>query len=282
MGERSLLRAADGHEIAVTHFPASGVPWGSVVIAGAMGARQDFYAPLATHLAESGLQCFTFDYRGTGFSLRGSMRGVDATITDWAAKDYDAALGLARTKAPDSPLFVVGHSLGGQVLAMASNAPQVRAMLSVTAGSGWYRFNDRMPLRVRFFWFVAIPLLTPLFGFFPGRKLGMVGDLPAGVARQWRSWCTHPGYLLAEGEGVRAAMASLALPIRCYSFEDDDIISRKAVDELQTYYCSAAVDRLHVAPVEVGAMRLGHFGFFSNRSRDTLWKDSLEWLRSKA
>ena len=282
MAERSLLRAMDGHEIAVTHFPASGKPWGSVVFAGAMGARQDFYAPLAGHLAEAGLDCFTFDYRGTGFSLRGSMRDVDATIDDWAAKDYDAVLGLARKQAPDAPLFVVGHSLGGQVLAMASNAPQVRAMLSVTAGNGWYGLNDRMPLRVRFFWFIAVPLLTPIFGFFPGRRLGMVGDLPAGVARQWRSWCTHRGYLHSEGEGVRSAMASLALPIRCYSFEDDEIITRKAVDELQTYYRSANVERHHVAPAEVGATRIGHFGYFNKRNRDTLWKDSLEWLRTKA
>jgi len=55
-----------------------------------------------------------------------------------------------------------------------------------------------MPLQVRLFWFVFVPILTPLLGYFPGKRLRMVGDLPAGVAWQWRRWCTHRDYLLCE------------------------------------------------------------------------------------
>jgi len=281
MGERSWLRTADGREIAVTRFASVGAPWGGAVIAGAMGARQDFYAPLARYLAGAGLESFTFDYRGSGFSRGASLRGFDATLDDWITRDYAAVLGLALAAVPGAPLFAVGHSLGGQVLALVPRATEVRAMLSVTAGSGWYRLNDRIPLQVRFFWFVAIPALTPLFGFFPGRRLGMVGDLPAGVARQWRRWCTHAEYLLAEGEEARRAVASLAIPIRCYSFEDDDIVTRKAVDEMQGYYRSASVERHHVAPAQLGLERIGHFGYFNERNRGRLWEESLAWLRAQ-
>ena len=38
---------------------------GSVVIGGAMGVRQDYYAPFAQWLAGQGWRVTTFDYRGT-------------------------------------------------------------------------------------------------------------------------------------------------------------------------------------------------------------------------
>ena len=68
-----------------------------------------------------------------------------------------------------------------------------------------HRMNERMPLRVRILWFGMVPVLTALFGYFPGKPLRMVGDLPRGVALQWRKWCLHPEYLLAEGERYREA-----------------------------------------------------------------------------
>jgi predicted alpha/beta hydrolase len=175
----------------------------------------------------------------------------------------------------------VGHSLGGQILGITPDNAMVHAAITVTTGSGYYRYNDRMPGRVRFLWFVAIPSLTPLFGFFPGRVLRMVGDLPRGVARQWREWCLHPEYLLAEGEPAREAFARVKAPILGYSFEDDDLITRPAIDHLHSFYRAAAVERRHLRPADAGAAAIGHFGFFIARSRRTLWSDTLAWMRER-
>jgi predicted alpha/beta hydrolase len=184
--------------------------------------------------------------------------------------------------APELPLLYLGHSLGGQLLGILPDAERVRAALTVTAGSGYYRMNDRMPLRVRIFWLVAIPALTPLFGYFPGKALRMVGDLPRGVAYQWRRWCLHPEYLFAEGDRYREAYRRVRIPIRGYSFEDDSLITKSAVDQLHAFYGAARVERRHVHPKDVGEPRIAHFGYFAERSRDTLWRESLDWLRARA
>jgi predicted alpha/beta hydrolase len=256
-------------EAAVTRFPASGTPWATLLIAGAMGAGRDFYAPLARYFAANGIHVLTFDYPFEG------------DVSSWAETHLDAMLGVTAAMAPGLPLLYVGHSLGGQLLGVLPHAPDVKAALTVTAGSGYYKLNDRMPVRVRIFWFGAIPLLTPLFGYFPGKALRMVGDLPRGVAWQWRKWCLHPEYLLAEGEHYRIAFDRVRIPIRGYSFEDDDIVTRPAIDHLHTFYRAAVVERRHVHPRDVGAARIGHFGYFSERSRDTLWRESLDWLRGR-
>lgn len=279
---RDTAKAADGHELAVTRFPAEGKAWATLLLAGAMGVRQDFYEPLARFLAESGIHVLTFDYRGMGASRDGSLRGFRADVTTWAQSDLDAMLREARAMGPGLPAFALGHSLGGQLFGAVPGGARLDAIVTVTAGTGWYRHNDRMAWQVRFFWFVAIPLLTPLFGYFPGKRLRMVGDLPAGVARQWRRWALHPEYLLGEGEAMRGRFDAVRAPVLGFSFEDDAIITKPAVDQLHGFYRNARVERRHLAPADAGRRRIGHFGYFQPESRDNLWRDTLAWLKERA
>ena len=263
-------------------FAAEGRPWATMLVAGAMGVRQDFYAPYSRYLARNGIHVLTFDYRAMGESRPKSLRGFECDVSTWGEQDLDAMLEEARRADPSLPLLFLGHSLGGQLLPIAASSQAVRAAVTVTAGSGYYKLNDRMPAQVRIFWFLAIPLLTPLFGFFPGKKLRMVGDLPRGVAWQWRRWCLHPDYLLSESPRYREAFDRMSLPILSYSFEDDPIITRAGIESLHDFYRNAAVERRHVSPGEIRAPRIGHFGFFAPSSENTLWRESLEWLRSAA
>jgi predicted alpha/beta hydrolase len=277
-GARATAAAGDGHPLAITRFTPAGEAWGTVLIAGAMGVRQDFYAPLASWLASQGLHALTFDYRGMGWSRSGGLRGFQTDISKWIEQDADAMLREAAGVARGKPLFLLGHSLGGQIFAVLPGAERVAACVTVTAGSGYYRFNDRMPAQVRFFWFGAVPILTALFGYFPGKPLKMVGDLPGGVARQWRRWCVHPEYLLAEGPSWREAFQRVRAPILAWSFEDDAIVTRKAIDSLHGFYRDAPVERRHVVPV---GKRMGHFGFFAPSSLEGAWRETLAWLRER-
>jgi predicted alpha/beta hydrolase len=279
---RGSAPAADGYELAITRFSARETPWATMLFAGAMGVRQDFYAPLARYFAERGIHVLTFDYRGQGWSRPKSLAALDASVSDWAEKDMNAMLGEARNAAPHLPLTLMGHSLGGQILGLLPDNAGVRAAINVTAASGWYRYNDRIPIRVRIVWFLAMPLLTPLFGYFPGKRLRIVGDLPKGVANQWRRWCLHPEYVLSEGPRARAAFDRVTAPILAFSFEDDDIVTRPAVESLNGFYRNARVEHRHVAPAGIGAKRIGHFGFFAERSRPNLWAQSVEWLQAYA
>ena len=280
MTGRETALAADGYPLAVTRYPASGHAWATMLVAPAMGVPQAFYEPVARFFARNGVHVLTFDYRGMGDSRRGSLRTLDADVGRWAEQDFDAMLAEAQRADERLPLALLGHSLGGQIFGIAPSNVRVRASLHVTAGSGYYRFNERMRLRVRFLWFVAIPLGTRLAGYFPGRLLRMIDDLPRGVALQWRRWCLHPEYLLAEGDAARAAFERVRCPILSWSFDDDIMLPRRAIESLNGFYRNARLEHRHVAPAEVGAARVGHFGFFSERQGRALWAESLAWLRN--
>jgi predicted alpha/beta hydrolase len=278
---RETAKAADGYDLAVARFPAQGTPWATLCIGGAMGVRQDFYAPFARFLSENGIHVLTFDYRGCGYSRPRKLADFPATVTQWAELDLNSMLAEAQGPAPELPLLFVGHSLGGQILGLLPDNGKVRAVLNVTAGSGYYKLNEKMALHVRLLWFVLMPAVLPLFGYFPGKRLRVIGDLPFGVAWQWRKWCLHPDYLLSEGGDAYARFARVKAPILSLSFSDDPMISRRACESLEGCYPNARMEARHIAPAEIGEEAIGHFGFFLPRSRDKLWAEALGWLRKE-
>ena len=253
-----------------TRFPAEGKAWATALVGNAMGVKQEFYAAFARFLAKNGVHVTTFDY---------SVPHTDVTVSDWTEKDLSEMLAEARKPDAALPLVFIGHSLGGQLIGVTPGNEAVRASFHVTAGSGYYKFNDRMPVRVRALWFVYMPLFTPLFGYFPGKMLRAVGDLPRGVTWQWRRWCLHPDYHLSE-PGWRERYARFTAPILSISFEDDDLNTKNGIDFLHSSYPN--VTRRHFIPREVGQPRIGHFGFFNERCREPLWTHALDWLKETA
>ena len=274
-----VVESKDGTRIAARVFDAGGEPKGSVVIGGAMGVRQEFYTAFAQWLASQGWRVTTFDYRGSGDSAPKSLRGYRADLFDWA-RDYEAVVDRAHAALPARPLYLLGHSLGAQLPGLFANQHKINGLLSVAAGSGYWRENAPQLKRiVPYFWFVLVPLATRLFGYFPGRKLRKVGDLPAGVIMQWRKWCLSPRYSVsAEGEGVRQQYANARFPVHALSITDDELMTLRGTHSLVSLYENAPSQVERVEPAELAVRRIGHFGPFRREQQDKLWPRMAEWL----
>ncbi|GGC81416.1 alpha/beta hydrolase family protein [Undibacterium terreum] len=287
--ESIQLVTRDGVSLAATRFaPAGEVRAVVVVLPAAMGVKQSFYQPFAEFLAENGIAVLSFDYRGMGESrpprFSNSLRGFDATVFDWAELDYNAALQAAKAWQPGVPLQVIGHSLGGQLPGLVPDNHLIDGLITVGAGSGYWRDNAPQLKRfVWFMWYFAVPLYTRLWGYFPGKKMRKVGDLPKGVIFQWSQWCRSPHYVVdAQGAPIRAGYEKIRAPILSLSFTDDEMMSRRSIDSLHDFYKNAPVERRYISPQQVGARRIGHFGFFRPQFRTTLWQQALDWLQAPA
>ncbi|WP_372656565.1 alpha/beta fold hydrolase [Hydrogenophaga sp.] len=283
---RSLAIVADGGaRIALRVFEPAGAERGSVVIGGAMGVRQDYYAPFAQWLAGQGWRVTTFDYRGSGDSRPdtpgGGLRGYRADLFDWA-RDYEAAIDHAHAALPERPLYLLGHSLGAQLPGLLRNPHKVKGLLSVAAGSGYWRENaPKLKRMVPYFWYLLVPLATRLFGYFPGRQLRKVGDLPKGVMLQWRRWCLNPRYSVgAEGEHARLAYARVRYPVLALSITDDELMTRQGTESLFKLYENASCELHDLAPADCSVRRIGHFGAFRSEHQAVLWPRLQQWLAS--
>ncbi|HEU5295256.1 MAG TPA: alpha/beta fold hydrolase [Burkholderiaceae bacterium] len=268
---------ADNGSVALSgrYYEPRGAAKAAVLIAGAMGVKQDYYADFARWLAARGYAALSFDYRGMGESLPAgrSLRGFRADLFDWS-RDIDAAIDALLARHPDAPLFVVGHSLGAQLPGLLRHRDRIAGLVSVAAGSGYWRDNAPQLKRiVLYFWHVLVPVAVVIAGYFPGKRIGKVGDLPRGVVLQWRRWCLHPRYHVgAEGEPVRRQFAAARFPVVALSITDDELMTERGTRVLLDCYENAPRQLQRIAPSDVGAQRIGHFGFFRPQFEPTLWR----------
>lgn len=281
-----IIPATDGFELGgIHHTPPKDLANGKVLLmTGAIGVKQSLYQEYASFFAEEGYTVYTFDYRGIGASRPARLRGFEASLREWGEKDIAGVLGWVSEQHPGAELLYVGHSAGGQLLGLAANNDRVARVLMLAAPSGYWRlWRGREKLFIASTWFVLIPVACALLGYFPGRRLGLGADLPAGVARNWARWGKSPHYISDEaGRPIREHYETFRAPIRSYSFDDDSFAPEAAVAHLLSFYSAAPREHKHLEPADAGVRSIGHLSFFRARKfRDTLWRETADWLAER-
>ncbi len=74
------------------------------------------------------------------------------------------------------------------------------------------------------------------------------------------------------------AYARVRAPIRAYAITDDAFAPLRPVEALAALYPNARWQTRQLAPRELGVPDIGHFGFFRERFRASLWRESADWL----
>jgi len=261
--ERTTFRADDGRLLHATWFRPRSPGAGHVLVAPAMATPARFYAGFATWLAARGLTVLTFDYRGTT-ATPSELRRESADLLTWAA-DSAAALEHLVDAVPagdSSPMTWIGHSFGGQVLPFVRHDLLDSAVL-VATGHGHYHHNPPwLRRRAPLLWRGIVPLTTSVAGYFPGRRLGILGDLPAGVARQWGRWCMHPDYWGADIRDIATRHALITHPVTLVSMSDDPLVTRSGPAALARALTEAPVSTVGLSPQQLGVDAIGHHGLF--------------------
>jgi predicted alpha/beta hydrolase len=267
-----VIRADDGRDLSITVFEPVRQVRGVAVVASAMATPATFYAAFARRLSEHGIRVVTFDYR-TAAGSPDEMRREDADVDRWSA---DAAAVLAAT-ADDAerdgvPVTWIGHSLGGQIIPFVEHQ-RLASIIMIAAGDGYWRRNAAaLRWKVPFLWWVAAPVAMAVAGYFPGRRLGLGGDLPSGVLKQWSRWCRHPEYLQIDHPDAPERFAAVTAPITALSFSDDEVLSPESTRFLLGLYTGSEQAHRDLRPSDLGVDRIGHHGFF-RKQHARLWDE---------
>jgi predicted alpha/beta hydrolase len=269
--------ARDGYRLAGTLYRPRTPNRRAVLFQAAAGVKQEFYGKFAEYLAERGFAALTFDYRGIGRSRPPKLRGFKARMRDWAEKDIGGALDYLARATHGARLIGIGHSFGGQAFGIVPGNERYVAAMTVGSQSGyWKHWRGSGRLGMWFLTHVVLPGMSRVYGYVPSRIFGQGEDLPAGVAIEWARWCRHPGYLVGA-LGAQEAYARFAAPIRAYAIADDSYAPPAAVEAFLEFYPNAPRAVEKVAPEAHGGP-IGHFGFFRERFKDTLWNEAAVWM----
>ena len=283
LGEPFKEPAADGfllggftwrHAVQDTQRPV-------VIINAATSVRCRHYSRFADYLFANDFDVITYDYRGIGESRPASLKRLKASWSDWGALDFEAMLKRAQREFPDQPIDVVGHSFGGCAAGLGASGRLIRRLVTVGAQFAYWR--DYAPAhrwRMLGKWHVVMPLITMLYGYFPGKRLGWLEDTPAGVVRDW-STPTARYERRPSGQDLHirnfAAVTAKALAI---SVSDDPYGTIPAIERLLGYFTHASNTHLRIAPEDIGEKEVGHFAFFRSAYQATLWPIALSWLQN--
>jgi len=277
--KRQIVRvgARDGFTLQGTLFEPSGTSRAALLLAPGTGIPRGYYKGFAAALCGQGVTVLTLDYRGVAGSRPPRLSGFQASKVDWARLDLSAGFDFLKRVSPQGPRLVLGHSVGGQLLALMDQHTEVDAIFTYGTGFGyWGAVAGAYRYFVAGMWYVGVPLLTQVFGYLPAKRLGLGEDLPAGVARDWARWGRRRNYFtseLAHEPGFKAIRA----PWRAVYALDDEIATADNVRAMLGLYPNAAIDIQYVDPVAWGYEGMGHVPFFS-RAKLRAWRFVFDWL----
>lgn len=116
-------------------------PRANIVIVHGFGDHCARYAWVMDQFLAAGMATFAYDQRGHGRSP--GKRGYVGRFEDFL-DDLDAFLEHLQPELPEAPLFLMGHSMGGMVLARYAETREIRAR-GLVFSSPFLAFSDDVP-----------------------------------------------------------------------------------------------------------------------------------------
>lgn len=249
-----------------------------VLVLPAMAAPARHYRGFVDELASHHLSVAICDLRGQGESTPAisprSTFGYHAMVE----KDVPAIVGAVRARHPVAPLYLFGHSLGGQVslLWSAIASEQVAGVGLMATGSVHYRSFGRRAL-FTLLQTQAIASVAKARGFWAGGMLGMPGPQSANVMLDWARHARSGRYEpRGSGRDFESLLASMRLPILSVSFADDPYARQGPVDALCRKCKAATVTRVHF-DASSGMTRFGHMDWL--RDSGPVAERCARWIR---
>lgn len=107
-----------------------------------LGEHSGRYEEMATTFVDKGIAVFSFDHRGHGQS--GGKKGHAQSI-DQLIEDTEVALMKCRSVFLENPIFIYGHSMGGQIAASFLKKVKSKEISGAIISSAWFKLVNPPP-----------------------------------------------------------------------------------------------------------------------------------------
>lgn len=232
MGERWPVRASDEHTFELL-VEGPGQPNAALFFVPAMGVEASYYGPFIEALSERGVLVVMCELRGHGTSSLRPSRGVNFGYREIVELDIPAALAVVHQRMPSVPLYLGGHSLGGQLvmLHVAAARPDIAGMVLVACAIPYYRnWHGRSRTFIRLAT-VLFPVAGLVLGYVPGDRLGFGGTEARTLMRDWtRNSRTARYELIGSDVDYEGRLADLEVELLTVNIDGDEMAPPNAVD----------------------------------------------------
>lgn len=235
--------ALDGASADLLEADAAAVGGDVLLWLPAMGVAARHYLPFAQALATGGVGVALHEWRGIGSSDRRAGWRCDWGYHELLACDLEASFEAVRQAHPRARLWIGGHSLGGQIaaLACARNPHRHAGLVLVASGAPYWRmFRHRWGVLAAY---VFAPALGAVCGHVPGRQIGFGGREARGVIGDWARSGRSGRYCVRGLDfDFERGLAASSVPIFAHRLADDWLGPAASLDWLLGKMSRAARD----------------------------------------
>jgi len=280
--ETLAVNAADGHRFEASLYRAAAESAPVLVFLPALGTPGKVYRHLAAALAGEGVQVCLPDWRGMASSSLRPSRRVDFGYRELIELDVPALLDELAGRLPRAPVWIGGHSLGGQLGALVAAArPQVRGLVAVASGTvSLPSFSPRLQRGMRLVSAIA-SASGPVLGYFPGERLGFGGREARTLMKDWthvaRTGCYEPA---GSSMDYEAALARLAVPVLTLNFERDSWAPAKVAALLMSKLPACRQSQWIWGDADCGGRSFDHFSWI--KAPQLLAPKLAGWIRDSS
>ena len=185
--EELFVVFSDSTNLKVTQFFANNKPDAILICFPAMGVTASYYKNLAKNFCLEGFKVITSDQRGNGKSSIRASKKINFGYNEIISIDIPELVTKVKEQNPDKKIYLLGHSLGGQlaVLAMSIDKNLADGIILIASCSGFYK-GWNFPSNIKnYLASRLIVLITKLTGYFPGHKLGFAGREAKNIMFDW-------------------------------------------------------------------------------------------------
>ncbi len=139
--ERQFILSKDGLELSSIHFQAPN-PKAVMCIVHGLGEHMERYRPMAEFLNGNDLAVTGIDLRGHGISegKKGHAKNLDVLLSD-----IEELMKFTRAEYTELPLFLFGHSLGGNLVANYMKTQKTSEISGFILSAPFFKVNFEPP-----------------------------------------------------------------------------------------------------------------------------------------
>jgi predicted alpha/beta hydrolase len=273
------LARHEGTRFALTVYPAAAPAAPVLLIQPAMGVQAGYYDKLAMALRDNGCHVVVSELRGhEAEGGRRPGRSYDFSYHEMMAEDWPQAIAAVKARFAGAPLYLLGHSLGGQVSALyAANHPgSVDGLILIACCSIHWKLWGSAFLAYS----QAATLTARLLGHFPGKVFRFAGREARGVIADWARQARTGDFRTGRHRvNHKDALAAMTLPVLAISLQGDFFAPKHAMDDLLAKFSGVKLSRHHLDPKAMGIEGIDHFRWA--RKPETVVPTVLEWLEAQ-
>ncbi len=223
-----------GHEFAIKLCIPADANGPLILMVPGMGIRAGKYLKPCHNLAERSMIAGVMDLRGHGTSSLRASRTCHFGYREMLDEDLSSAVAALKRQFPNKPVYLYGHSLGGQIscLFASANPGSIDGLILTASCSIYYRNYPFAGLSL-FFMVLLVKAITAWYGYFPGKRFGFAHLEAAQVMKDWSRQALTGKYQIAGSPlDYESLLSKMEQKLLVMGIEGDPFAPERAIDHL--------------------------------------------------